>query len=268
MSFNGGNHSFKKGINEFSDMNLQEFQQTYCGKSRTEPRARYFPLHNETEYAEFSRQSPPANFDWRNQNKVAPVKHQGRCGSCWAFGAAGALEGHHAIKARTNAVSISEQHILDCSNGGSCGGGDAYRTFVNLGQNSAWVVREDCYRYTAQKGTCQRKATNCNVVQVSGGRRLRSEREIMNALYNIGPINVGVAVDDNFQNYESGILEECGDERINHDVFIVGYGEENGKKFWTIKNSWGNWGERGYIRVLRDRGMCKIGGDVFYPTIR
>jgi len=37
-----------------------------------------------------------------------------------------------------------------------------------------------------------------------------------------------------------------------HVAVIIGWGEENGVKYWTVQNDFGtNWGEQGYIRVLR-----------------
>merc|ERR1712046_419646 len=38
---------------------------------------------------------------------------------------------------------------------------------------------------------------------------------------------------------------------IDHAVQLVGYGEENNVMYWLVRNSWGNWGEKGYIRMQR-----------------
>ena len=45
----------------------------------------------------------------------------------------------------------------------------------------------------------------------------------------------------------------------NHSALVVGYGEENGHKYWLIKNSWGLlWGENGYIKISMKNDLCGV----------
>ncbi len=70
--------------------------------------------------------------------------------------------------------------------------------------------------------------------------------------------------------YESGIFtEDCSQD--NHAVIMVGYGNENGKEFYKIRNSWSSeWGENGYIRVARNinnKNSCYVTNEVFTVTL-
>merc|ERR1719157_234237 len=48
-------------------------------------------------------------------------------------------------------------------------------------------------------------------------------------------------------------------EQIDHGVLLVGYGEEDGEKYWKIQNSWGpDWGEDGFFRILRGQDESAI----------
>ena len=63
--------------------------------------------------------------------------------------------------------------------------------------------------------------------------------------------------------------EYCGGNP-DFAVLAVGYGTENGKDYWLIKNAWDTtWGDNGYIKIaiIEGDGICGIQVDPLYPIL-
>ena len=99
----------------------------------------------------------------------------------------------------------------------------------------------------------------------------KSEEALKTATATQGPISVGIdASHFSFQLYSHGVYHSamCSSTRLDHGVTVVGYGAEDGKDYWLVKNSWGSgWGEHGYIEMSRNRNNnCGIATMAVYAT--
>lgn len=227
----------------------------------------------------------PTSIDWQAAGAVTPVQDEnqhGCFGACWAFSAAGALEGAHKIQSG-NLVTLSPQQFMDCigdrfgNRGDPCtNGGDPDAAFAYAVQTS--LCTNASYPYFGPTlSKCHGSAAGCAVALPAGAvkghvRVLNDEMSLMSAVSK-QPISVAVhgAWGDNntFQLYKGGVLKsKCNGPGHNpygpgpdHAVLLVGYGvTAQGEKYWRIKNSYGvQWGMAGY--ALLERGKQVPGGE-------
>jgi hypothetical protein len=104
-----------------------------------------------------------------------------------------------------------------------------------------------------------------------------SEYNIRHNIYSWGPVSTGMEVYPDFYAFDAKneIYEwnGKGPKVGGHAIEIVGWGEQDGKKYWIVKNSWGKkWGRDGYFYMARGNNNCKIEEniitgvpDFFYP---
>jgi C1A family cysteine protease len=206
----------------------------------------------------------PSSFDLRNvggKNYITPVKNQGGCGSCVAFGTAATVEGtYKKILNRPNEnPNLSEAHLFYCvakSQGRNCGNGwwvpPAMTACRDIG-----VVDEKCFPYTAGDQACKLCSDWKNrVMKITKWHDIRTTSDMKTWLSTKGPLAACYTVYSDFFQYRSGIYRHIsGAKRGGHCVCCVGYNDS--QKYWIMKNSWGSgWGENGYFRIAY--GQCGI----------
>ena len=274
LDYTLGKHTFSLGMNHFGDMTNDEFRAIMNGYKPKADRKLRGSMFLEPNFF-----TAPKSVDWREHGYVTPVKDQGACGSCWAFSTTGALEGQH-FRQTGKLVSLSEQNLVDCSRpegNEGCSGGLMDQAFQYVLDNQG-IDSEESYPYIAKDDQNCTYDPQYNSANDTGFTDIEkgNERALMKAVASVGPVSVAIdAGHTSFQFYQTGVYVEpdCSSEELDHGVLVVGYGfegaEENGKKYWIIKNSWSEkWGQKGYIFMAKDKhNQCGVATAASYPLV-
>jgi len=218
----------------------------------------------------------PPSFDWRVLEGTTPIRDQGDCGSCWAFGTVGVLE--CAIKIIDGVdVDLSEQWLLSCnSDDWDCDGGwwaHDYHIAKTDPCDSSGAVYESEYGYQAMATSCSCPKQHPYYLEswsyIGSGTAIPSVNAMKQAIFDNGPIAVGVYADFAFRGYSTGVFNACAEveeDEINHAVVIVGWNDSLGTEgAWIVKNSWGeDWGQDGYMLI--EYNCSNIGYGACYVT--
>ncbi len=206
----------------------------------------------------------PSYWDWRQSTPdhpigVTPAKNQGGCGSCWAFGAVGALESIYLI---TNGYTqlFSEQQCISCNEAGDgCSGGNStscYELWESYG-----AVASTCMPYQGKDGVACIQ-NECDVpARLTGYTYVPYSETSLKTAIMTAPIAVTIYATNPMFNYKSGCYDGPNGP-TNHVILLCGWDDTacGGIGAWLIKNSWGaSWGQQGFGWI--EYNTCSIGGN-------
>lgn len=209
------------------------------------------------------------------------------CGACYAFGSTSALSDRIRIAngGVGREINLAVQVVLNCdSQDLGCSGGDGLSVYKFI-HDFGGIPEETCQLYeavghdTGQKcgatSICKKcTADGCiaqdeyEVYSVDEYGSAMGEFQMMAELQR-GPIACAIATPDTFINLAGyDIYEDKTDSSaIDHIISVVGYGTENGKDYWILRNSWGTyWGHYGWARIARGKNNIMIETDCVWAT--
>ena len=239
---------------------------------------------------EIDEETLPKNWDWRNVggiNFYSEERKQGDCGSCYVIGTISVLESRLRIKTlNKDKTKFSIQFPISCNfYSEGCDGG--YPILVAKFFKDFEIIPDECFLYKEKNDNCNKicdysKYKKKYIVNdygyIGGFYGASNELNMIKELRARGPIIGNIKVPVSFSLYSSGIFSDIDYEnneddfnrtsmidnnifyeKVEHTITILGYGEENGIKFWICRNSYGDdWGEKGYFRVLRGQNSIGI----------
>jgi len=230
--------------------------------------------------------------------RISEIRDQSDCGSCWAFGAVEAATDRICISTSgANQDRLSEEDLLACcgfSCGMGCDGGypsAAWQWFTSSGcvTGGPYGDRTWCSAYqlpncdhhtTGQYAPCGKteyptpsctKSCDSNTTYTTPYSKDKikfknsygvssSVSAIQTEIQTYGPVEGAIDVYADFESYKSGVYKHTtGSYLGGHAIKVFGWGTDSGTAYWWVANSWNSdWGDKGYIRMLRGSDECGI----------
>ena len=231
----------------------------------------------------------PTDFDCRTQwpTCVHPIRDQGSCGGCWAFGASEVLSDRFCIASSgaSKAGVLSPQDLISCDIGKytfGCEGGVPEYAWKYLTQTG--IATDVCMPYIGNSTeacplACVASAPAgtpfTKFKAIDGSVRMLSDSQgaIQQAMVGGpgqgpgGPVQADFYVYQDFFAYKSGIYSCPTNSTLKplgrHSVKIVGYGmlktNTSVVDYWIVANSWGpKWGDDGFFKIAAGKETCQI----------
>ncbi|XP_078362424.1 uncharacterized protein LOC144646642 [Oculina patagonica] len=269
-SINRQNLTYKLAPNHLVDLTDEEYD-GHAGANEDNNTLHKGGVHLEEHHEAYSNMTSvlktidvPDELDWRDYGAVTPVRGQGICGSCYALGAVGSVEGAYFMKTG-QLEELSAQQIIDCSWGSGnhgCRGGWYNKALSWIYLNG--VAKAKNYGpYLAQEGTCETIRLQERIkIDAFAFVPKYNNSALKRAIAKYGPACVSINQKPlSLKFYSWGIYDnpECDNSSTRHTVLVVGYGKENGVPYWLVKNSWSaSWGIDGYIKLAWKGNICGV----------
>lgn len=256
------NYDIQYELNEYSLMTDDAFKFYYLDNF-------FYTKRNLRQHHKVNHNTENENLhkkvDWRIQHKLSPISKQDKNSFSWAYGIVDVVQSVYAVmNDDEHYLNLSIQELIECSSHNHHNNimeniVNAYEYVIDNG-----LSLEHNYPYSGKIKYCKKHHEPFYHIGDYHVIPENNEEELMYLLSN-HPILVNIQASmPEFRFYKSGIIRanqypNCG-ENLDHSVLLVGYGEENGVKYWIMKNSWGeNWGEDGYFRFERGVNTDKGG---------
>jgi len=250
----------------------------------------------------------PSSFDpadkWpKCKDTIKSPHNQGRCGSCWIFGAMSSLDSRMCIAtdgkySGANAV-LSRGFGASCvvadtsSSWNGCEGGWPHLVFDHIHENPG-IPSTNCVPYFGGAdyadhwhnsmgappcpSTCNAKQDfprtmaedmfkplGITPYQLVDRPDTHGIKNLKEALYSEGPVSYAFNANSVFMGYKSGVFDAGCGSQPNHAVTALGWGNEGGHDFILSMNSWGTgWGLDGLFKVA----PCVVSHYVIPGTMR